>query len=145
VDVAFSDGDLWVVHVGGRVLRIDAATEAVTGSAAAAPYARALAVGEGGVWVTDAPLAGSGLVWRIDPATVTTSGGTTRLEHGPVGVATGAGAVWVAGGLSGTLIKIDPSSGRVVSSIQVGHAPLDVAYGDGALWVTVGARAAAAI
>lgn len=138
-DIAFGNGELWVVRIGGRVLRIDPAKGALTGTVAAAPYARAIAAGVGGVWVTDATFDGHGLVWRIEPATVTISGGPTTLPTPPAGVATGGGAVWVAGGSSGTVIEIDPASGST-RSIRVGNAPLDVAYGGGELWVTVGTR-----
>jgi DNA-binding SARP family transcriptional activator/DNA-binding beta-propeller fold protein YncE len=140
-DIAFGNGELWVVRIGGRVLRIDPAKGALTGAVAAAPYARAIAAGVGGVWVTDATFDGHGFVWRIDPATVTISGGPTTLPTPPAGVATGGGAVWVAGGSSGTVIEIDPTSGST-RSIRVGNAPLDVAYGGGELWVTVGTREA---
>jgi YVTN family beta-propeller protein len=141
-DIAFGNGELWVVRIGGRVLRIDPERGALTGAVAVAPYARAIAAGAGGVWVTDATFDGHGLLWRIDPATVTVSGAPTALPTPPVGVATGGGAVWVADGTSGAVHEIDPASGEA-RSIRVGYAPLDVAYGDGKLWVTVGTRAAA--
>jgi DNA-binding SARP family transcriptional activator/DNA-binding beta-propeller fold protein YncE len=145
VDIAFGAGNLWLVHMGGRILRIDPASGEVTGTVEAAPNARAIAVGEDGVWVTDVDYdqGGRGIVWRIDPVTATFSGEMTKLAGPPMGVATGGGAVWVAGGLSGTVIEIDPHSGGV-RSIALGNAPLDVAYGDGELWVTVGATNAAA-
>ena len=142
-DVAFGAGDVWAVHIGARVLRIEPRTGKVTGVVPAATAPIAMAVGQGSVWVTDAPFDGGGLVWRIDPATVTLSGGVTRLPEAPRGVATGGGGVWVAGGLGGTLIEIDPRTGAVVRTIPVGHAPLDVAYGDGRVWLTVGTREAA--
>ena len=47
----------------------------------------------------------------------------------------GAGAVWVANGLDGTLSRIEPSAGRVVQTIRVGGRPVDLASGDGAIWV----------
>jgi streptogramin lyase len=115
----------------------------LTGGVAAALDARAIAVGAGGAWVTDAPLDGRGLVWRIDPATVTVSGGATKLARAPAGVTTGGGAVWVAGGLDGTVIEIDPASGDVVRSIAVGNAPLDVAFARGEVWAAVAGAAAA--
>ena len=114
VDLAFDTGNVWVVNIGGHVLRIDSGTGEVTGTLAAAPNARAIAVGAGGTWVTDAPPDGRGLVWRIDPATVTISGGATKLLHAPAGIATGGGVVWVAGGVAGTMIEIAPGSGDVI-------------------------------
>jgi outer membrane protein assembly factor BamB len=142
-DVAFGAGDVWVAHIGGRVLRIEPRTSRVTGAVSAAPFPMAITAGEGSVWVTAASLAPGGLLWRVDPATLTVSGGVTRLSQIPHGVTTGGGAVWVAGGLSGTLIRVGPLTGAIIRSIPIGHAPLDVAYGDGRVWLTVGTREAA--
>ena len=140
IDIALAGGNLWVVSAGGYVLRIDTRTDKVTGTVPAAPYARSITAGEGAVWITSAPREGGGLIWRVDPLTLTVAGATTTLDQAPAGITSGGGAVWVAGGPSGTLIKIDPATGRTMGSIHIGNAPLDPAYGDGAIWVAVAAR-----
>ena len=96
------------------------------------------------------------------PADVRRRGRREGLDHGrlqrpvvPLDVATGRllapvprrprrlraspparGAVWVVNTLDGTLSRLDPSTRRVVATIDVGGAPRGVAAGDGAIWVT---------
>jgi len=135
VDMALEHDSLWVALVAGYVMRIDTRTDKVTGTLAAAPYARAITAGNGAVWIISAPREGGGLVWRIDPETVTVAGGTTTLDSAPTGITTGAGDVWIAEGPSRTLVKLDPNSEHL-TAIHLGSPPLDAAYGDAALWVT---------
>ena len=47
----------------------------------------------------------------------------------------GAGALWVSSEESGTVTRIDPRSGAVVSAITVGNGPSALAVGEGAVWV----------
>jgi DNA-binding beta-propeller fold protein YncE len=102
-----------------------------------------VAAGEGGVWVTSA---GDGTLSRIDPGTgelagaSTSSGakapaGITRLPRGISGVATGAGAVWVASSRTGEVLRLDPEDGGVVARIGVGGSPGAIAFGGGRVWV----------
>jgi YVTN family beta-propeller protein len=56
-------------------------------------------------------------------------GGTPRA------VAIGAGSVWLADDLAGTITRIDPVSGVAAATITVGHAPSGLAVGEGAVWV----------
>jgi peptide/nickel transport system substrate-binding protein len=60
-----------------------------------------------------------------------------QIEFGgtPRAVAVGAGSVWLADDLAGTITRIDPVSGVAEATITVGHAPSSLAFGDGALWV----------
>lgn len=124
-----------------------------------------VAVGEGAVWVavTDWNADGSarGRILRIDSDTNEIVG-EVALETPAIGLAAGAGAVWVTDGL-GTLVRIDPdavvgetaptqspapaasptpseppisSSGPVVASITVSGLPAQMAVGVGAVWMT---------
>jgi YVTN family beta-propeller protein len=90
-----------------------------------------VAVGEGGVWVTDKSL---GIVSRIDPATNRV---TKTIKVGPdaAGVATGGHAVWVAIPSGGSVARLDPSTNSVVAMIGVGRSPTQVAVGSDAVWV----------
>jgi YVTN family beta-propeller protein len=63
---------------------------------------------------------------------------TINVEDQPIGVAVGAGSVWVANSTAGTISRIDPRESEVVSTIEVGGTPRGVAVGRGAVWVTVG-------
>ena len=92
-----------------------------------------IAVGEGGIWVSNAD---QGTVSRIDAKTRTVVQ-TIDVGNGPAGIAVGAGFVWVANSLDGTVSRIDPRlhGGRAQQTIPVGNQPVGVAAGDGAVWV----------
>ena len=100
-----------------------------------------VAVGAGGVWVTD--LVGNAL-FRIDPATNQVAGpvalGVPSAAM-PMAVAASGDAVWVASNTLGAptvgmVMRVDPTSKSVVATIPVGPGALDIAAGAGAVWVT---------
>jgi len=91
-----------------------------------------VAVGEGGVWVTDSL---HNTVIEVDsPQNRIVR--TIPVGLDPIAVATGAGAVWVANDQGGTVSRIDPRTGRV-TTFRVGPHPRNIAVGEGAVWVTV--------
>lgn len=55
--------------------------------------------------------------------------------NAPCGAAAGFGSVWVANDRSGTLVRIDPRSNRVVGRVRVGRGACSTATGAGAVWV----------
>jgi DNA-binding beta-propeller fold protein YncE len=61
------------------------------------------------------------------------------VGRGAAGLAVGAGSVWVANALDGTVSRIDPRRGEVVETIEVGGLLQDVAVGAGGVWVTADA------
>ena len=87
-----------------------------------------IAVGEGGVWVTNRF---DGTLSRIDPDAA------GREDHlgrgGPRGVAVGFGSVWVALAGSSMVVRIDPQTNSVVQPIGVGNAPGSLAVSADAL------------
>jgi streptogramin lyase len=150
----------------GVISRIDPARNAVTatirlGTGTDAPFATALAAGTNGVWATGVPPehgAGSyaadyskaGRVFHIDSglngvvASVkvgrqSAGGGPSVLGYGTAtthGIAVGDGAVWVANGGDGTLMRIDPTRNVVVQTIEIGKGVDGVAAGAGYVWVS---------
>ena len=52
---------------------------------------------------------------------------TINVGNGPVAVAVGPGAVWVANSGDGTVSRVDPATNRVAAPIQVGEGPSGVA------------------
>jgi streptogramin lyase len=131
--IAVTRGAVWLA-VGGLVLRVDPAT----GRALVVPEV------EDGAPVVDL-VAGAGAVWavtsaagllRIDP-------GTARLtapNSGPVSaVAVGAGGVWAVccqgRGRRGRVTRLDPASGRVITTAGLPGRPLAVGAGPGGVWV----------
>jgi hypothetical protein len=144
--VAFGRQQLWRVPLGGGparpVLRVGG-------------FLYGLAADPGRVWV----LSGSGdrdrqrdstvRLRRLDQGSgeVTATISLPQLEvggfRGPLGLAPGNGAVWVAGppagGLQGggVLLGVDPASGRVVGWLRdpLGFPPGVLAAGPGGVWV----------
>ena len=53
----------------------------------------------------------------------------------PSAVAAGAGAVWVADAVDGSVLRIDPEEQHVADRIGVGRDPEAVVVGDGLVWV----------
>ena len=137
VDLALDGPVLWVVHVGGYLVRVDTRTDKVMRSFPAAEFPRAVAAAAGTVWITEAPREGGGVVWRIDQDASPAVERATSLPTPPVGIAAGGGAIWIAGPAAGTVIELDSRSGRTLRTITIGNAPLDVACLHDRVWVTV--------
>ena len=76
------------------------------------------------------------LVARIDPGNYA-SGFRFTSATGPVAVAVGEGAVWVANAGDGTVSRIDPETNDVVETVVIGQAPAGIAVGHGLVWVAV--------
>ena len=55
----------------------------------------------------------------------------------PVGVASGAGSIWVANEESSTVSRIDPVSNEVEQTIPMPGRPVVVAFEDDALWISI--------
>jgi DNA-binding SARP family transcriptional activator/DNA-binding beta-propeller fold protein YncE len=131
VDVVVGLGVVWVVTIAGRALRIEPRTNSITAEASiGSPVAAA--VGEDSLWLADV----SGCVWRLDPDTVAVKSATTvgtRLT----GVLVGADSVWVADSAAGAVRRLDPRTGQVVGTLEVGHAPSALALAEGVLWVAL--------
>jgi len=91
--------------------------------------------------------AGFGALWITGTADMLTyfvpqSAGvrTPKLEgitvgNGPIGVATGAGSVWVADAQGGAVSQVDPSSLKVVHTDPIGGDPLSVGVAGGRVYV----------
>jgi streptogramin lyase len=52
----------------------------------------------------------------------------------PAGFEAGFGSIWAANSPAGTIIRIDPTSNKVVATIQAGRPVCCLAFGDGAVW-----------
>jgi len=58
----------------------------------------------------------------------------------PIGIAPGEGSLWVVNAeidaAQGTVTRIDPATGEVLTTVDVGVVPLQVAVGEGGVWVS---------
>jgi streptogramin lyase len=63
---------------------------------------------------------------------------TFRLPAAPTAIASAPDAIWVATG-HGRILRLNPSSGRVETTVSVGgRSPVGLAYAAGRIWVVVG-------
>ena len=139
--LAVGAGAVWVSRGSdGTVVRIDPATNRVVATIPVGRAQGALTVADGVVWVA-LPEHGLG---RIDPAGNRST--VVRVPRCCAGeLAAGEGALWVADRGDGSLVRVDPATGRVVARVLLPRtteqALHQVAVGDGAVWVTsAGAR-----
>ena len=128
VIVAF--GSVFVTNCGdGTVSRIDPDSNEVVATFAAG----VLAAGDDALWSIDYA---AETLRSIDPATLRASP-PTRLGGTPGSVAFAAGAVWVSLTSSNLVLRIDPDTRRIATSVPVpGNSPQLVAD-DRAVWALV--------
>lgn len=137
--IAVGAGFVWVTNtIDTTVTKINPASEAVVGlpirlgpSGTGRP--KAIAVGDGTVWVGDELVPG---MWEIRASTgdiVATPG----LRGGPPSsiLVDGEGAVWVSIYDVDRVFVWDPSPLQVVRTYEVGRGPTDLSAGAGGIWV----------
>jgi virginiamycin B lyase len=135
--VAADAAAVWVYAAGRTLTRIDPETNEVVSStelAASGP----MAAGFGSVWVADFA---NNQVFQLAPGSVTGSTAPSVVRSVavgglPVGVAAGAGALWVAVA-DGIVAKVDPLSGEVTDRIMVGGNLGGIYADEDTVWVTV--------
>ncbi len=128
--IAAGAGAVWVV--GGRtVWRIDPSAGRIDATIPLEFAPRAVAVGNGGVWLVDRR---ANTLVRIDPRTGRTVA-RIPVGRGAVSVAASVRSIWVANALDRTVMQIDPSRNVVEKTIRVGSEPVGLAVGLGAVWL----------
>jgi YVTN family beta-propeller protein len=133
--IAVAAGSVWVANaLDDTVSRIDPATNRVRATVPIPGQRSAfsLAVAGGSVWVS-----GNHGLYRIAPA----GNRVTKVDVCCGAVAAGAGGLWMANGMDGTVLRVDPASGRVLARIPVPpvatpQGPFGIAAAGGAVWVT---------
>ena len=134
--LATGGGYLWVtspVDSGGddTVTRIDLRTDRVVARTPVGNLPLFMTFGYGSAWVSNFH---DDSLTVVRPGTAHTE--TVEVPGGPLGVAAGAGAIWVVTYFNRKLVRIDPDTRRVVARIPLGAGPLSVAVGGGSVWVT---------
>ena len=128
--VAVRGGAVWAVTPDFGVVRIEAATAAVTARSDAVPAA-AVASGPAGVWV----LGVDGSVVRLHERTAKPIF-RTRVPASSVGRSrSGADAVWVTSPSDGTLWRIGGGRRATLGAIELDQGVSDVVVGREAIWV----------
>lgn len=131
--VALGANAVWIAN-GKTLTRLQPETAEPVGRPVLLRFeASQLAVDDKGVvWVTHQR---DDAVSHVDPEGGS-SGAIENVANEPTGVATGEGAVWVAGSLGRSLIRIGGTSRKVEQRIPLGSSPEGVVVAAGRVWVT---------
>jgi DNA-binding beta-propeller fold protein YncE/predicted Ser/Thr protein kinase len=132
--IVFGGDRVWVADEEGRgVTAINAAGGRVL-RRGIAPHAAPLrlAVGAGGVWVSNAA---SGTVWRIDLGTAVAAP-PAPVGRGPAGITVGGGVVWIANSRGDSVTRLDSATRTLLGApISVGGRPGGIDAGTSVVWV----------
>lgn len=74
-----------------------------------------------------------------DPARVNNADLTVALEMDPWQVGVGFGSIWVSERLADRVVRLDPVTGAIQASIDVGGIPFKLQASNGAIWVRTAA------
>jgi DNA-binding SARP family transcriptional activator/ABC-type branched-subunit amino acid transport system substrate-binding protein len=135
--IAVTDAAVWVVNPDLSVSRIDPRTNRVV-TGVAGVRALSIAAGEGEVWIVN----DRGEVVEIDPRTnaasktIPVAAGSLAAAGSLTTLAVGAGAVWVADPVGGSVWRIDPDPEPILRTISLEVGVDGVAFGEGAVWAT---------
>ena len=122
---------VWVVNPDLSVSRIDPRTNRVVAGVAGV-QAVTIAAGEGEVWIVN----DGGELVEIDPRTNAASKPIPVAAESLTTLAVGAGAVWVADPVGGSVWRIDPDPDPILRTIPLEVGVGGVAFGEGAVWAT---------
>jgi streptogramin lyase len=135
--MAFGADSLWVAGEGGKVARIDPATNQVVTTIPTQPTAGFVAFGAGSLWVTNPGTtgAGDGKVTRIDPTTneVVT---TVNVGDDPETVVLAGGSVWVGLSNGRSVVRLNPTTAAVVGRVPLDGMVYALTATDHAVWLT---------
>ena len=135
LDIAAGAGAVWVANYqSSSVLRIDPASNQLTGPIRTGRGPFGIDVGRGAVWVSNQV---ERTVASIDPKDNRVTGPSPTTGRGPRGVSVGEGGVWVANGEGRSVSRVTQSGNdRAVRTVRIGRFAHDVAAGGGSVWVT---------
>ena len=129
--IAATRDGIWVINPDLTVSRISARTNEVVARVAGV-RAVSIAAGDGDVWVVD----DRGELVEIDARTNRVSNRIEVAAASLTVLAVGAGAVWVADPVGGSVWRIDPDPEPILRSIPLGVGVAGIAFGEGAVWAT---------
>jgi DNA-binding beta-propeller fold protein YncE len=133
---AVTEGAIWVAKNGpATVVHIDPETRQIV--ATIDIDASLVAADVHGVWVSGAGenAVNANTTWRVNPLTNQLVGTPIPVGIEPLRMVAGAGAVWV-GAHSGppAITRIDPETGKVLATIEVGFGIHGLATGPDSVW-----------
>jgi peptide/nickel transport system substrate-binding protein len=129
--IVANDDRVWVANsVDATVSEIDAIDGRVIDTYAVGERPVGVSAVDGAIWVANEQ---NGTVSRV----VSGDGETQVITvgRGPTAVAAGRGALWVANAGDATVTRIDPSTGTVTATEQLGGAPVALTIAPSGVWV----------
>jgi Protein kinase domain len=136
-DVAVGEGRVWIIanasgaRRAGQLIAIDPASGHVSETRPSASTLVGVATGHGAVWVLEE---NGTVLRRISPRALNTVA-DIPVGTGSSAVVADTAAVWVANPGAGRLLRIDPSSNRILARIAVPASnSVSLAAGGGAIW-----------
>ncbi|HWC14166.1 MAG TPA: hypothetical protein VG929_06180 [Actinomycetota bacterium] len=131
IDISLGSGAAWVVS-DGALLRIDAATDAVT-TIPGITDATDVAAGHGAVAVV-----GESFIGRVEPGSPSVTPLASVAATANQDLHLSPGAAWFGDGDAGTLTRVDLASGEMAEPVEIGGTYLAIAQGSGSIWVVSG-------
>ncbi len=128
--LAVGAGSLWAINPDLTVSRFDAATGALV-ARVPVKAGSGITAGKDGVWVTGAVKPS---VSRIDVRTNKVVETIPLNASNAVGIAVGAGSVWVSDPPDGLVWRIESGPRPLTRSIDVGIGAINITFGNGAIW-----------
>jgi virginiamycin B lyase len=114
-----------------KIVRVDLASGRKTATVRLGAPVTAVATGAGWVWALD----GDSILYRVDASRTRVTKRIGLPASAAYNIWIGGGSVWVADDQGGRVIRVDPSTGRVLKQIPVGNGPADMAFAPGRAWV----------
>jgi len=129
--ITIGNGFVWVTNsLGSSVSRIDPATDTVVQTVPVGNGPDGIVYAAESIWVANT---GDDTITRIDAD----SGRPIRtLPIAATDIAFGSGTLWASQRTANRVVRIDPSTEKVVHAIRTGNGPAGIAFGAGAAWVT---------
>ena len=133
--MALTDNAVWVaVSSMNRVVRLDAETNQTGASVTVAGPCSGLVVDFCSLWI---PSCKDHTVVRVDAKT---GAPQAVIDAGPAdsegGICSGAGSVWIVGSKDSDLLRIDPTSNRVVAHIHLPPGSFNPVFANNSIWVS---------
>jgi DNA-binding SARP family transcriptional activator len=124
---------VWIDNSFGNITQLDPSTNQQVGDEISLATANVggIAAGADVLWATAID---EGLVWEIDAQQIAPIH-EYPVGSDPIGVAVGAGSVWIANA-GGTLTRLNPANGQT-RTIHLGYRPNGVEFANNLVWVAI--------
>jgi streptogramin lyase len=130
--LALSGSTAWVAcKEDARLVRMTVPAGRTTATVRLDAPVTAVAEGLGSIWALDT----FSTLYRIDRGIARVTKEIPTGATAAYNIWTGAGSVWVADDQGARVLRISPTTGRLVASIPVGDGPADMAFAGKRAWV----------